>query len=576
MATREEMIRELKRRDMISQLKARDAAQAGLQTNLPDAPVVQEQSPGVSAYDRFLIKNFATNPQVGIDYLKQKNPGADVRHVGGQTVIKLPGETSYKVLDPDTGIISSDFLGDVGDIAGDVARGALTGMAATAGGLAGSAAGPLGAATGSGVAAAGAGGGLEYLRQKLGQLGGLPQEVNPDLIREEAMLSGVFGSGEKLAGKAFQYAKNTGLPKIAEAMSGVPKEVWQDYVKNPARVAALSQNPEALTSAVHDVQQSVLDTVEGAKAKAGQSIGQAIDTATQAGRTVDITPVKEEFFKRIQKAQTLYSKNPTQQNKDFLEDLKKIGDDYFVQQSDQIGPKIIPNQVSPDVAMQLKQQLKGISEYRPGAISKLKNPADKEITSFATKASGDLTDQMTKEGAVPELKDLNNQYKKFTEALDQVGGSFKDLQTTSNTIRNLDKPAKDMLKARLTDIAGPGKAAQLRDKMQALQTQAYLGDPTGNALSGLGSTSTSRTIPLAGAGTLIGMAAGNKFGGGGYVPTAIGGAIGGSLGAKLGAPSTLAAGFRGLNALEKLPRPPQPALYGAGTSAWEALNSRSE
>jgi hypothetical protein len=511
-----------------------------------------------------------------VEYLKQKNPGATVRQFGGQTLVKLPGETSYRVLDPDTGAISSDIVGDVGDVAGDVARGALTGMAATAGGLAGSAAGPLGTVAGSGAAAAGAGGSLEYLRQKLGQLGGLPQEVDPELVKEEAALSGLFGSGEKIAGKAFQYAKNTALPSIASAMSGVPKEVWQDYVKNPARVAMLSKNPESLTSVVQDVQNSVLDTVESAKAQAGQQIGSAIDTATKAGRTVDITPVKQEFFKRIEKAQTLYTKNPTQQNRDFLEDLKKIGDDYFVQQSDQIGPKVIPNQVSPDVAMQLKQQLKGISEYRPGAISKLKNPADKEITSFATKASGDLTDQMTKEGAVPELKELNKQYKGYTEALDQVGGSFKDLQTTSNTIRNLDKPAKDMLKTRLEAIAGPQKAAQLREKIQALQTQAYLGNPEANALSGLGSTSTSRTIPLAGAGTLIGMALGNKFGGGGYVATAIGGSLGGAAGARLGAPSTLAAGFRGLNALERLPRPPQPAIYGAGTSAWEALNSRSE
>lgn len=563
MASREEMIKELRRREMISELKKRDAA------NAAPTDVVQEQSPGVSTYDRFLIKNFATNPEVGVKYLQEKNPGADVRNVNGQTIIKMPGETQYKVLDPDTGMLSADLPQDLLDISGDFARGAASSVAT---GLGGATGGPIGA----GAAGGAAGGGLEFLRQKLGQFGGLPQEVDPELIKEEAELGAAFGTGEKVLGAAGRFLKNKVLPKATEAMSGVPKEVWKDYSKNISRVDEFSKNPELLTNAVKDVQDEVIGLTTQAKMQAGQKIGSTIESATQAGRTVDITDLKKDFFNRITKAQALATKAPTQANKDFLEDLANLGDYFATSTPGQMGPSVLPNHVSPDVAMALKQQLKGIADYRPGAISKLKDPANKEITSFATKASEKITSEMTAPGAIPELKELNKNYKGYTEAVEQVSGAFKDLQSTSNTIKNLDKSSKDVLKARLETIAGPEKAKQLREKIQALQTQSYLGNPASSSLSGLGSTSTSRTIPLAGVGTLMGMAAGSKLGGGGYVPTAIGGAMGGYAGAKLGAPATLTNIYRGINAVERAPKPSRATIYGSGQSAWEALNNREE
>lgn len=560
MASREEMLRELKRRDMIAQLQAREFGGVS-----PD--IVQEQSPGVSAVDRLLVKNLAANPEAAAQYIRQKNPGAEVENYNGQTIVKLPGEAQFRVVDPDTGFFSSDFLADTGDIVGDVVQGGLAGLATTAGGVAGG-------FPGATAAGAVSGGGLELARQGLGTLAGIPQNFDPVEVQTQGALNAFAGGGEKVAAAGYRALRDKLGPVMAQTMSGVPKEVWKDFRQNMGRVTDWGKNPEKLTSAVQDLQQEVVGITDAARQKVGGEIGKAIEQSSAEGTLVDISPLKKELGKRITKAESLAARSGSAKSAELPEDLRSLGE-YFG--STQVDPTTgvaatipTPNLVSPDVAMQLKQQLRELTQPKVGAVSKLKNPADKEITSFANTASDKLTDEMVK--AMPRLGELNKQYSSSIQALDQVSSGFKDLQTSSNTIKNMDRGTRDMLKSRLETIAGPKKAAELREKMQALQTQSYLGDPASSALSGLGTTSTSRTVPAAGVGTLMGMALGSKLGGGGYVPTAIGGAVGGVAGAKAGSPATIAKGYRLLNKLESVPVPSRPVIYGLGQSAWEGLN----
>lgn len=538
-----------------------------------DNNVVQEQHPDISTADRLLIKNLAISPEVGAKYLRDKYPGMEVRVHKGEVIARKPGEKSYRVLDPDTGFFSKDFLADAGDVAFDLGKGAIQ-SAATAAGTA------FGGVPGAVAAGGATSAGLEALRQKLGYALGLPQ---PNLDTGKVKLEGAFGAAFPAAGKvgdvSYKFLKGTALPKIGEMTSGVPAKVLKDYTQNAARVKFLDQNPDEFLSYIKDAKDKIIEGVQSKVQQTGEAIGGVLQKATGEGKFVDISSIKAALADKIAAAERALGKNPTPATEAPLKDLKAIQDEYFtqvLQTPEGTVKQEIPNLVEPDVAFKLKQQLKEIArpDMAPNAVRKLQNPTDKEVMRFGKEAMAKTTGELNK--LDDTLPMLNKNYSSLAETADDTIRVMGNDQQAYNTIRGLDANSKKILQQRLNQVLTKDEADQLKETLQTIQTQSYMGDPASLGLSNLGSTSTSRTVPLstfgAGAGSYLGYKMGNSPG-----SALIGGALGANTGAFLGSPKAVGTGLRILNSSEKavgkIPGK-RPATYGIGQSAWDALKEK--
>lgn len=150
---------------------------------------------GVTAGERFVVKNLAANPEAAKRYLQKL--GYQVRSYGSgfNFAVRKSGNEPWKVVDP-RGMDKQDLFDLVTDF--------LTGAASTAG----FAAGPLGAAV--------TGGGAELLRQAAGQAAGVPE--NLDLT--QAGLTAAVSGAIPLAGKYIAKPIGKALGKAGLEVAG--------------------------------------------------------------------------------------------------------------------------------------------------------------------------------------------------------------------------------------------------------------------------------------------------------------------------------------------------------------------
>ncbi len=223
-----------------------------------EAETIQEMHPSFSTGDRLLTKTFGNDAQASANYLQERHPGLQVKvDEGGQIVAKGKAEKDWRVLDPDTGPFSSDILGDLGDIAGDIGTGAVTTGATALGALGGA---PLGAAAGTflagppgtlagagaGALAGGAAGGaasaagLEALRQLVGKGIGVNEEVSGGDIALQGGLGALspllFGTGATASQIAAKTA-GKGISTFANPFLGA-KEGVKNLGKSALRTGA--------------------------------------------------------------------------------------------------------------------------------------------------------------------------------------------------------------------------------------------------------------------------------------------------------------------------------------------------
>lgn len=182
-------------------------------------PVVQEQ--GVPFLTRFGLKNLiGNNPELQVKYLEKKGYSAKIKD--GQVVVAKPGETIYKVVDPEGLDLFdvTDVLGDIGEIAAaTVATGAkfLGSIGAPATGGA-----SLAAGMGAGAAATG---GFEAGRQGIGKALGFREEFDPKQIAGAA----AGGAAIPLIGAAFS--------KVARGAKGLGRAVIKSAKLKPEAAA---------------------------------------------------------------------------------------------------------------------------------------------------------------------------------------------------------------------------------------------------------------------------------------------------------------------------------------------------
>lgn len=564
--------------------------------NQYDAKTVQEMHPSISAQDRLIVKNLSNSPESATKYLQEKYPDMEIKFDQGQYKIRGAGESDYKVLDPDTGFFSSDFVSDTGDIVSDVGSAAVEGLGTAAGGVAGFfGGGGFGAVPGAMAGGAATSAGTEYLRQRLGQALGVNENVNAGDVGVAGVAGGIspllfgadklpgvksaFKSGAKRFGKelteeAYDQAarggvkrvwdgtKNTVAPWIGEKVSGVGRGTIRSFANNIDEVDELSKSGiDEYTGQIYD---KVQDYFRTTKDNAGKEL---VDAIENSGKKVSIKNAKQQYINAANKIiedaggelTNADQKKLKQLDKIFKENFGRVDADDFI--SDEIPAKRAWN-----IQKDLNQTAKWGQDMTPADVH-TKGVARQsyfDINQGLDEASDGLTSTAKDRFRAAALAE--------EEILPKFSGKTRadSIQKTYNLLSGLDKQSKAVLKERLGKMADDG-ALDLSNESEILNAYRSFGKPKLTPVSSGGTTSTSRTIPLAIAGASLGSLAGYNSGGG-YAGATLGGGAGALVGSALGSPAALKAIIKANRAAGRgfkntAGRVPLYLRQGAGTEA---------
>lgn len=496
--------------------------------------ILQQMPDWLSAQDRLIAKNLAQSPEKQVEFLKQRYPGAEVVLHNGEIRLKQPSEKDFGVLDPNTGMFSSDTLYDLGDIAYDAGAGFLESAATAAGAAAGFTAGggvgaiPAGMAASSATSAS-----TEAFRQKLGQMLGIPQEVDGT----DVAISGgtglisplLFGTGgatkagvknliqrgmtQEAATEALDQAGRgmigRGFSALGRKATGISKEAMDTYSKRAAEVDALDE--DGLTTTAKNVYDRLNSYVSQNKK---QSVNDLHDALQNAGG-VDLVQAKDVFLKQINDLESLPYKTNSDLKK--LNALKDAYNNYFgiANTSD-----MLPNSVDGSRAFSLQQDLKQMARFDQAMTPE--NAAAKIAAGDSYRAINKSLDQAT--GNLSG--NAKNRYAAIREFEDSImpkfegSTDFDSYQKTLNVLSGVDKDSRRIMKEKLAKMAESG---QLDLTPEIDLVRAY------NELGKGSKTISLRQIPAGVAGAGIGYLAGAQTGtqGGAGVGSLIGLGIGG-------------------------------------------------
>lgn len=620
---------------------------AGMSTSDVDGPeVIEEMHPAFSTADRLVAKNLTNDTRGAVGYLQKQHPELVVQADPdtGKIMARRQDEQDWRVLDPDTGLFSTDILRDTLDLGMDAVSAVGTTAATAAGGIAGgAAAGPAGALAGAAGAGALASGGIETLRQSLGKMAGVDQDmdwgsvglaagtglVSPllfgtgattgQIARGAAGAAGKKGIAARVAGAAElgalnPFAKEAATavtPEMAEAFKAMARSQrggigigWDAYRakvapkigaaisgKERASIEALRDNPglideikakggelayaedltaattkkvverrQALGAGAANVREEVRTLTDrlwkdvaknGPKPLEPELLAQlnpevlaARNIATNSDLAehllVDVRPIREQFDVLLNKAMDLYDVSPTAENREAIDELFSV-----------IGKKISDEDYLPiDVAFNLRRSLDQlgkrhkVAQGTASAIADGTPQASIDLQLTAKVAAEKLNEQMDE---VLQLFAEGKGFQQFTnKAYSQTKIDSKylkaytaDPEKAIARLRALVSDAKDPSRQRIARI-DKAYGTNLLEEANKLRAFNDFKNASLNPISSGGTTSTSRTIPLAvagaGVGYWLGANAGLGQGGAG-----LGAAGGGLLGGFLGGPAALKA-----------------------------------
>lgn len=554
--------------------------------------VIEEMHPAFTLGDRFLVKNFGNDDEASARYLKQQHPELDVKAKNGKILAKGPGEDAYRVLDPDTGIISKDIGYDLLDLPADAITGILSGTATAGGGLVG---GLPGAVAAGGISNAG----LEAARQAIGKALG----VNDDVKGADVAISGalgaasplLFGSGASAGQIAKQGAKEfaqeggeyltkeaaqkgledtikgvaqdqRGLvtrvaPKLGSMASGIDKDAINYAKENSFSGIDALKDP----TAYRDFVSGKRAQWQGAVKDAMGSVGEAGEKSLEGDATVSLERAAQPFRDLVA---DLESRTQTPAVEQQTNAVKALFEHHFGVPIDQPLPEVSGADaqfLKTDLGELAKIQKVGTSDSTRTGLEGMGAEA-KRIAGAAREAAGNLRDDI--HAAIPERAKSDAVYSQLSRLDDEVVGKYlKNNDTTARTLSKLSPQKTPMPYASLqnldqtlgTDVLPTSQLMRARDAFHP-------------ALSSFTSEAKKRA-PLAVAGGLAGYV-GGEHSGAGPGSAKIGGFAGGALGALAGGPSAMrlyinAGRFGRDNA--------RPLFQYALPSAWHALlNERSQ
>ncbi|NBP03693.1 MAG: hypothetical protein EBU90_27070 [Proteobacteria bacterium] len=328
---------------------------------------------------------------------------------------------------------------------------------------------------------------------------------------------------------------------ILGALSGVPKEAIETYAKNKSIINALDP-----IKAAELAEQATIDArkiVSGTRQQLGETLQKTMEEA--GNKAADISSFKDTLYKKV-----IGSVGDLEniQNQQTAKALKSELDSMFQLKRPQtmmgpMGEKIptgkietvdVPSQLKATELFDIKNQLKDLGDLyggKPGIVSAqaaAKAPvANKKVQTSLIDAIKDLDtkiDDLTA-GASKEARAAYAEQASKARAIDRY---FSTPERAIGTLSNLSSTAKGTSRKAIQE-ADQLFGTNLENTGKVLESAKYFNEPSIEALSGKGSTSTSRTY----GGAAIGSYLGSLIGG------APGAPIGMALGAKAASPAAI-------------------------------------
>ncbi len=537
--------------------------------------VINEMHPEIDFATRAIYKNFGADPEASFRYLQKKLPNLQLKKdKEGEVLAKRADETEWKRLDP-KGFDIQDIT-DVGyDVPAAVAQGAATAAAGLAGGAAGGGVGAIPAAMGaSGLSGAV----LEGARQGIGSLFGIEDNAS----KEQALVAGaaglvsplMFGTGAG-AKEAIKYAGKEGAkdllqtqrgllgrgydaaagyvgPKLGSLVSGENAKVIKKAAEILPEIKAADTNPEIRSLPLKQVAQDVPRKLKQVTTETGQRLEELrgmIDQQPGLILTGEGAATKgtgsisaQEFIQPFQDLAEKISQGgaATEGQLKDAQTLARVIEQEF---------KGLPENLTAAQVDTLRKRFKeraqqyGLNYGKTGqAVGGTEGASaiDAQIALAFEESRRKMNDSIISrlEQMGPEYADeyakLNDQYSYLKGVAKENNNKFKTSKSVSDF---LARSTKDDLEAQnlldIQTITGVN-LEDLATRDQALRT---FSKPSTEIRSLGGTTSTSRSIPLAVAGGTAGYYLGQQSGGE-YSPF-LAAVLGGGLGSKLGSPAAM-------------------------------------
>ena len=538
--------------------------------------IVNEMPEGLEG--RFVYKNFGADPVAAFNYLQKVNPDFELKtDKSGEVLARKRGTQDWGRLDPK----GFDWR-DITDVAYDVPAAVAQGAVTAASGLAGAPAGGFGAIPAAMAGSAVSGAGLEALRQAFGRGAGIEDNFSGQdvgiALGAGAVSPLLFGTGAsaaqalKAAGKegAKQTAKEIlatqrGLlgrgydatagylgPKLGALVSGENSKVIKKAAEMLPEIKAADKNPEIRSLPLKEVAQDVPKKIKAVTTETGkrmEDLRAMIDQQPGLILTGEGAAIKgtgsiprDEFMQPFYDLGQKLGEGgaPTAAQLKDIEALKKVVEAEF---------KGLPDNLTAAQVDTLRKRFKeraqqyGLNYGKTGqsvggfeGASAIDAQIGMAFEDSRKKMNEAIITRLEKMG--PEYADeyakLNDQYSYLKTVAKENNSKFR---TSKSVADFLGRSTKDDLEAQnlldIQNITGVN-LEDLATRDQALRT---FSKPNTEIRSLGGTTSTSRSIPLAVAGGAAGYYAGQQSGGE-YSPFLMA-VLGGGLGSKLGSPAAL-------------------------------------
>lgn len=540
--------------------------------------IINEMHPDIDFTTRAIYKNFGADPEASFQFLQKKQPNLQwKKDKSGEVLAKRPDEDAWRRLDP-----KGFDLQDITDIGYDVPAAVAQGAATAAAGLAGAPAGGVGAIPAAMAGSAASGAGLEAIRQAFGAGLGIEGNVSGQDIGIAAGAGAVspllFGTGagakEALKASMKEGAKQSakeilqtqrGLlgrgydatagyvgPKLGALVSGENAKVIKKAAEILPEIKAADVNPEIRSLPLKEVAQEVPQKLKQVTTETGKRLEDLrgmIDNQPGIILTGEGAAVKgtgsipaNEFIQPFQDLAEKLSAGGARtegQLKD-LEALKKVIESEF---------KGLPENLTAAQVDTLRKRFKeraqqyGLNYGKTGqAVGGTEGASaiDAQIALAFEDSRRKMNEAIIKRleamdtGLADEYAQLNDQYSYLKSVAKENNNKFKTSKSVSDF---LARSTKDDLEAQnlldIQNITGVN-LEDLATRDQALRT---FSKPSTEIRSLGGTTSTSRSIPLAVAGGTAGYYLGQQSGGE-YSPF-LAAVLGGGIGSKLGSPAAM-------------------------------------
>ena len=537
--------------------------------------IVNEMHPDIDFATRAIYKNFGADPESSFRFLQKKLPNLQLKKdKEGEVLAKRPDELEWRRLDP-----KGFDLQDISDIGYDVVAAGGQGLATAAAGLAGGAAGGgLGAIPAAMAASGVTGAGLEGLRQGIGSWLGIEDNAS----KEQALLAAAAGAVSPLmfgtgagAKEALKYAGKEGAkdllqtqrgllgrgydatagyvgPKLGALVSGENAKVIKKAAEILPEIKAADTNPEIRSLPLKEVAQEVPRKLKNLTTETGRRLEDLrgmIDNqpgliltgegaATRGTGSIQATEFIQPFRDLAEKLSAGGAATEAQ-----LKDAQTLA--RVIEQEFKGLPENLTAAQVDTLRKRFKERAQqyGLNYGKTGqAVGGTEGASaiDAQIALAFEESRRKMNDSIISrlEAMGPEYADeyakLNDQYSYLKGVAKENNNKFKTSKSVSDF---LARSTKDDLEAQnlidIQNITGVN-LEDLATRDQALRT---FSKPSTEIRSLGGTTSTSRSIPLAVAGGTAGYYLGQQSGGE-YSPF-LAAILGGGLGSKLGSPAAM-------------------------------------